>query len=251
MVHNGIEYAMMQSIAEVYDLLRNAGNTPEQIQSTFAQLNQGHLKSFLLEITEDIFSHKDPQNPDTYLIDAISDRAKSKGTGGWTVQSCIDLGVPVPSISAALMARQISARESRFPDVQTSTSSLSQKSSNIEELESMLYLSFLGSYLQGIDGIIAASDEYKWGVDISEVLRIWQGGCIIRSIMLEPISDVMSGTKDMSTFTIEKHLANIHQIIQNNASVPLPVGHSIFDYFSALTREYLSTNLIQAQRDYF
>lgn len=260
MVHNGIEYALMQAIAEIYDLLRYSSTSNEDIWDIFAKLNTGLLESFLLEITTDIFSHKDPRDTEKYLIDVIRDRAKSKGTGGWTVQSAIDLGVPVPTISEALMARQISAREWTFEiEGQQTDTHIQDIDISIDQLKETLTLAYLGSYLQGLDVIVHASEEYSWDIDIAEVIRIWQWGCIIRSRLLEILPcffDENYGDKALKEKYTQlqsnlKKMLDATSWVLDKPRIPTPVLGSIRDYFMTLYRQKLPTNLIQAQRDYF
>lgn len=257
MVHNGIEYAIMQAIAEVYDLYRYAGYDNNQIHEVFSVLNTWLLESFLLEITTEIFTHEDPKNPGSDLIDKIRDRAKSKGTWWWTVQSAIDLGVPVPSISEALMARQISAREWRFHiDWQQADEHEQKLEFDIDWMRDTLTLAYLWAYLQWLDCIKAADEEYEWWIDLGEVIRIWQWGCIIRSRMLEILPAFFDNS--ITRPTAYQELQDAIPRLLNNTSgildkprIPSPVLGSIRDYFMAIYRKKLPTNLIQAQRDYF
>lgn len=253
MVHNGIEYAIMQGIAEIYDILRY-GNTPQpEIQNIFKELNTGALKSFLMDITVDILGVKDVDGSD--LLAKISDRAGSKWTGGWTVEAALKLGVPVPTIAESLFARWVSGRNHRFsfPWMETQTETINNPIS-VKFLHDTLSLVYLGSYLQGLDLIIAAEKEFQWWIDLSEVLRIWQGGCIIRSRMLEilPAFYNLPTTADTSEFinSIKTKLDNTSSVL-DKLKIPTPVIWSIRDYFMTLFVEKLPTNLIQAMRDSF
>ena len=253
MVHNGIEYAIMQGIAEIYDILRY-GNTPQsEIQTIFKELNTGLLKSFLMDITVDILGVKDTDGAD--LLTKISDKAGSKGTGGWTVEAALKLGVPVPTIAESLFARWMSGRNTtfRFPGMGTQSDTISNTLST-QFLHDTLSLVYLGSYLQGLDLIIAAEKEFQWGINLSEVLRIWQGGCIIRSRMLEilPAFYNLPTTADGSDFinSLSAKLDNTSSVL-DKLKIPTPVIGSIRDYFMALFVEKLPTNLIQAMRDSF
>ncbi len=184
MVHNGIEYALMQGIAEIYDILRYSGLSQENIQSIFRDLNTGILKSFLLDITVDILGTKDTDGSD--LLTKISDIAGSKGTGSWTVEAALKIGVPVPTIAESLFARWMSARNHNFHFTGMGTrNEVTQLTVSQEFLRDTLELVYLGSYLQGLELIQAAEKEFSWGIDLPSILRIWQGGCIIRSRMLE------------------------------------------------------------------
>jgi 6-phosphogluconate dehydrogenase len=264
MVHNGIEYAIMQGIAEIYDILRY-GNTPQsEIQNIFKELNTGVLKSFLMDITVDILGVKDPILPpwemeaggiSEYLLEKISDKAGSKGTGGWTVEAALKLGVPVPSIAESLFARWMSGRSHTFsfPEMGTQNETINNPVST-QFLHDTLSLVYLGSYLQGLDLIVAAEKEFQWWIDLREVLRIWQGGCIIRSRMLEilPAFYSLPTTADASEFagSIKTKLDNTSSVL-NKLKIPTPVIGSIRDYFMTLFVEKLPTNLIQAMRDSF
>lgn len=253
MVHNGIEYAIMQWIAEIYDILRY-GNTPQsEIQTIFQGLNTGLLKSFLLDITVDILGVKDSDGTD--LLEKISDIAGSKGTGGWTVEAALKLGVPVPTIAESLFARWMSGRNQNFsfPGMRSQNETINNPLS-IQFLHDTLSLVYLGAYLQGLDLIIAAEKEFGWWINLSEVLRIWQGGCIIRSRMLEvlPAFYGLPTTADASEFMnhIKTKLDNTSSVL-DKIKIPTPVIGSIRDYFMTLFVEKLPTNLIQAMRDSF
>lgn len=253
MVHNGIEYAIMQGIAEIYDILRY-GNTPQsEIQNIFRELNTGLLKSFLLDITVDILGAKDTDGTD--LLTKISDRAGSKWTGGWTVEAALKLGIPVPTIAESLFARWMSGRNHTFtfPGMGTQNETINNPIST-QFLHDTLSLVYLGSYLQGLDLIVAAEKEFQWWINLSEVLRIWQGGCIIRSRMLEILPAFYN--MPMSAVAME-FMKQMKEKLDNTSSVldklkiPTPVIGSIRDYFMTLYVEKLPTNLIQAMRDSF
>lgn len=253
MVHNGIEYAIMQGIAEIYDILRYTGTLQSQMQTIFRELNTGLLKSFLLDITVDILGTKDTDGSD--LLPKISDRAGSKGTGGWTVEAALKLGVPVPTIAESLFARWMSGRNHRFtfPGIgtQSGTADIPLSTSFLHDTLSLV---FLGSYLQGLDLIIAAEKEFQWWIDLGEVLRIWQGGCIIRSRMLEilPTFYGLPATADGSEFigSVKPKLDHTSAVL-DKLQIPTPVIGSIRDYFMTLYVTQLPTNLIQAMRDSF
>lgn len=253
MVHNGIEYAIMQGIAEIYDILRYGNISQPEIQNIFRGLNTGLLKSFLLDITVDILGVKDIDGTD--LLTKISDRAGSKGTGGWTVEAALKFGVPVPAIAESLFARWMSGRNHRFsfPWIGTQSETINNPIST-QFLHDTLSLVYLGSYLQGLDLIVAAEKEFQWGINLSEVLRIWQGGCIIRSRMLEilPVFYGLPTTADASEFVgnIKVKLDNTSSVL-DKLKIPTPVIGSIRDYFMTLFVEKLPTNLIQAMRDSF
>jgi 6-phosphogluconate dehydrogenase len=245
MVHNGIEYSIMQGIAEIYDLLKGCGLSTEVIQKHFKDLNSGLLESFLLEITVDILGTKDG---DEYLVDKIKDQAKAKGTGGWTVEAGLEFGAYIPSIAESVFARTGSSRNQRFiinrDEIYTHISL--NKLTNFEELlHQTLDGVYLASYLQGLDLIALANQEKNWGIDLNEVIRIWQGGCIIRSRYLEKLPQIWNSTDQ--EFTQKAAM----KMLMNGTNTPTPVISSCYNYLQTIQAQYLPTNLTQAQRDYF
>lgn len=256
MVHNGIEYAIMQGISEVYDMLRAFGHSALEIQEVFRGLNYGNTQSFLLDITIDILGARDRKGTG-YLIDRIRDEAKAKGTGGWTVEASLKYGISVPNIAAAVLARSQSSRNMSFlrdVDIMEEQKPMKKPHENLKTpLYRTLELVFLTSYLQGLDLIYQADQEEKWGVDMQEVVRIWQGGCIIRSQMLGMLHLFWAGDKSWK----EKLFSEIHadmdnlRLIMYKGTVPKPVIHSTYNYLQSMFSQQLPTNLIQAQRDFF
>ena len=256
MVHNGIEYAMMQGIAEVYDILRSQGYSNLEMQEAFRGWNYGNLQSFLMDITVDILGTRDKLGQG-YLLDRVSDEAKAKGTGGWTVEAGMAFGVAVPSIAAAVIARAQSARNMSFlKGLQLGQENGATQKSK-EELKTPLYraleLVFLTSYLQGLDLIYQANREQKWNIDLSEVIRIWQGGCIIRSQMLSTLGLFWATDKSWKQKLFQEVRADMDnlRLVLYKAGTPKPVLHTTYDYLQGMFRAKLSSNLIQAQRDYF
>ncbi len=257
MVHNGIEYALMQGIAEIYDILRHSGYNNQDLVTVFDKLNHGEPKSFLLDITVDIFKTAD--NLDSgYLIDKISPVAGAKGTGKWTVEAAMDLGISIPNISGALFARILSAKTHNFKVSHAFESHTLSQKREVEHavLFDCLKAIFYTSYLQGIDLILAANKEFNWSINILEVLRIWQGGCIIRSNMLTEFStDFKTDSNDFSSkLKVQQQALEVMLGYLSTQSFSLPllsVFNSALDYCRALTTQNLPTNLIQAQRDYF
>jgi 6-phosphogluconate dehydrogenase len=249
MVHNGIEYAVMQGISEVYDALKKENLNNQQILSFFERANSGVLKSYLLDITVDIFRAKDG---DVDLIDLVSDVAKAKGTGGWTVQSAMELGVNTPTIAAAVFARIASAKNQFFSSHVNLKDSIENKGDYpdkeflLDQLIVVLEGVYMVSYLQGLDLIIHANNEFDWNVDTKEVIRIWQGGCIIRSQMLEQLHEEIQSSVDVG-----KYLWSLWFQTGANAKAIMPVITSCYVYLQTLQTSQLATNLIQAQRDYF
>ena len=259
MVHNGIEYSIMQGIAEVYDIVRKFGYSQDEILDIFQSINQGDNKSFLLDITEDILKANDNLGTG-FLLDKIDYRAGAKGTGKWTVEEAMNLGVAVPNIYAGLNARVMTEENHKIKEfVATKVLNvLNKEILDIENLKSILSQVvsgfYLTSYQQGIELIHAANEEYNWEIDLLEVLRIWQGGCIIRSRMLLTIAEHYKEGKypqelfDKSTNSIME-LNNI--LATNQILIPLPVINSTRDYILSIESKNLPQNMTQAQRDFF
>ena len=248
MVHNGIEYALMQGIAEIYDILKNLKLENAEITEVFRQLNTGANQSFLLDITVDIFGVKDNLGSG-YLVDKIIDKAGSKGTGRWTIENALELGVATPTIASAFFARNLSGRGQSFhveiPEKRTELSKIEINQDFVQNLYQSLNTTFLCSYFQGLDLIIAANKEKDWQIDLSEVIRIWQGGCIIRSQILKNLNEIYNSKIEL--YSKIKFLENTISM----GHTPKPVLNSVKDYILTLTAKKLPTNLIQAQRDFF
>lgn len=268
MVHNGIEYGDMQLIAEAYDLLKHVGGlTNAELAQVFDEWNQGALKSFLIEITAHIFRRQDSESKDKDLIDLIVDNAGSKGTGKMTVQEAAEQAVPAPTIVAALNARYISAvREERavasklYPEPLYQQNPLDKKLF-VKDVENALYCSKVCSYAQGMALLASASATHQWKLQLSEIARIWKGGCIIRAAFLDRIK---------KAYAADPHLRNmlasldfVHDIVPRldawrrvvalavQRGVPVPAFGDSLAYFDSYRRERLPANLIQAQRDFF
>ena len=248
MVHNGIEYALMQGIAEIYDILRSANMSQSDIQHVFRELNTGLTKSFLLDITVDILGTKDTDGAD--LLTKISDIAGSKGTGWWTVEAALKLGVSVPSIGESLFARWLSGRKEKA-NLPTKTP-IVWGPQNTTLLKQALKTTYLASYLQWIELILVAETEWNWEIDIQEVLRIWQWWCIIRSEMLRTLPAFYRAGKvsDTESTDIEAMLWETKETL-NNSHTPTPVLSSSYNYMITRMSDKLPTNLIQAMRDSF
>lgn len=266
MVHNGIEYAIMQMISEVYDVMhRGLGMNDEELHETFKKWDKGELQSFLVEITADIFRYKDHETGKT-LVDIVLDKAGSKGTGKWTSQNAMDLGVPAPTIDIAVSMREVSAyKEERVqaaalykPDVKKITGN---KETVIKSLHDALYFGMIISYAQGLSIIEHASDEFKMGVPLPDVVKIWRGGCIIRSSLLEVFYKAFKKNKQLSNILLDKNIARLLKRkekgmrntikLASQSRIPLSAIMSALGYFDAYCSETMPTNLIQAQRDYF
>ncbi len=278
MVHNGIEYALMQLLAEAYDLLKCVGHlSNKQLQQTFEQWNQGELQSFLVEITSEIFSQPD-ELAEGELIDRILDKAKQKGTGKWTSQHAMDLGIPTPTIDSAVTMRGISsfkqqrvATSELFTFATGSTAELSTKLSSklsadelqkfVDEVGRALLFGFVVSYGQGLTLLAAASEEKGYELNLETCARIWRGGCIIRAALLEDIRQAFATVPKPENLIMAPIFRE--RLIDGQTACRSVVGTAIryaiptlalssaLNYFDAMRAERLPLNLVQAQRDYF
>lgn len=265
MVHNGIEYGLMQLISEAYDVMKKGmGLNDEEIRTTFAAWDQGELKSFLLEITAEIFGFKDEITGDL-LVNLISDRARQKGTGKWTSQNAMDLQVPLPTVDMAVTLRDTSAyKELRqeisgvYPNL---TDSKSDHSITTEQLRKAFYTASLITYAQGMAMLAEADKEYTYDYQLSEIARIWRGGCIIRSACLEDIRNAFKTNQSLGNLLLDPQLSkklNEYQadlrktiIFAVNGGIPAAALMASLSYLDSFRSANLPTNLIQAQRDYF
>ena len=270
MVHNGIEYAMMQLISEVYDLMRRGlGLNNDELHEIFGRWNNGELQSYLIDITEDIFIQKDDQNDhsDARLVDLILDKAGSKGTGKWTSQDAMDLPVAIPTIDMAVSFRTISG----YKDERVQASKLYKndvkrvavdKDTFIKQLEDALYFGFIICYAQGLSMLFQASIALDMEIPLHDVVKIWRGGCIIRSKLLNDFYKAFkSSDNQLPNILLDKGIAeivrskedSIRSVIKEAIDTNIGIGGlmSALAYFDAYTTENMPTNLIQAQRDYF
>ena len=265
MVHNGIEYGLMQLTSEIYDLLKKGGDfTNEELHQTYAEWNAGRLQSFLVQITSEIFAQEDDLG-DGQLVDKILDKAKQKGTGKWTSQNAMDLGIPVPSIDIAVSMREISAlKEERVAADKIYNRPVVEHMDKVqfEKLaEQALYFSFIITYAQGLHQLADASKEYGYELEIAEIAKIWRAGCIIRAGLLADITeafhvDAALPNLLLSPYFIEKvqsTVAAARELVAYAAKngIPAPGLSNSLTYFDAYTSSRLPLNLIQAQRDYF
>jgi 6-phosphogluconate dehydrogenase len=267
MVHNGIEYGDMQLIAEAYALLKCAGGlTNRELADTFAEWNRGELESFLIEITAKIFEREDPETGRD-LIDLVLDAASMKGTGKWTVEDAAELGVPIPTIAAAVDARLLSAAKSERVQASKILAGPSvsgpapDKPMLIAQVRAALYAAKCMSYAQGLRLIRTASDERRWQVNLSELARIWKAGCIIRARFLGRIQQAYARTPDLTNLLIDASFAeelrarqaSLREVVALAAKsgIALPATSAALAYYDAYRSSWLPANLIQAQRDYF
>ncbi len=266
MVHNGIEYADMQLIAEAYDLIRRGtGKTPAEIADVFAEWNRGELESYLIEITAEVLRQVDAETGKP-LVDVILDQAGAKGTGAWTVQTALNLGVPVSGIAEAVFARSLSSHPEQREvsgDLPGPVEGLTVEDADafIEDVRLALYASKIVAYSQGFDEIRAGAAEYDWTIDLGAVSKIWRGGCIIRAQFLNRIADAHGQTPDLPVLLTAPYFVEAlgraqgawRRIVQTaaGAGIPAPAFSSSLSYYDGLRAERLPAALVQGQRDFF
>ncbi|MDR1798803.1 MAG: NADP-dependent phosphogluconate dehydrogenase [Bifidobacteriaceae bacterium] len=269
MVHNGIEYADMQLISEAYDLLRQGlGAGAAELAEVFADWNQGVLESYLIEITAEVLRHTDPATGQAF-VDIVLDQAGQKGTGRWTVQSALDLGVPVTGIAEATFARSLSGGVAQRQAGAALPGHTNQpplagehhRRDFIEQVRQALYASKIVAYSQGLEQVAAASAEYGWTVDRGALARIWRGGCIIRARFLNRITEAYERNPELPLLLADPYFfkevtgavpawrAVVSWAAQ--AGVPVPAFASSLAYYDAIRAPRLPAALIQAQRDFF
>ncbi len=266
MVHNGIEYADMQLIAEAYDLLKNAfGYSAEDLADIFEQWNEGDLDSYLIQITAEVLRKKDASTGKP-LVDVIQDQAEQKGTGRWTVQSALELGVPITAITEAVFARVLSSLKDQR---QTASHVLPGPKADprqrdqalVDAVRDALYASKIVAYAQGFEQLSAASAEYKWGLRPGELATIWRGGCIIRARFLSRIKDAYDAHPDLKNLLLAPYFTDAVTGSQDawrrvislavEQGVATPAFSSSLAYYDGYRRERGPANLIQGLRDYF
>jgi len=266
MVHNGIEYAIMQTISECYHLMKvYAQMSNAEIQQTFDAWNKGRLQSFLVEITAAIFKQPDDLG-DGELVDRILDTAAQKGTGAWTSQDAANVASPIPVIDSAVSQRIISAMRAqrqiaakRFPSEASEV--VVNKEALLKQLEAALYSTFIVCYAQGLQMLANASEEYKYNTDIASVASIWRGGCIIRAAMLVKIKEAYVKDAGLKNIMLDDFFAAELNVAKASfksvvslafaAGIPVPALSSALNYYLSYHSGWLPANLIQAQRDFF
>ncbi len=266
MVHNGIEYAIMQLISEVYDLLHNGlGLNNDELYKVFKSWNDGDQQSYLIEITRDIFLQKDDKT-ENRLVDMILDKAGAKGTGKWTSQDAMDIGIPITVIDTAVALRSLSA----YKDERTQASLLYKTSTQsieaprevfIQQVSDALFFATIICYAQGLSMLHKASTELQMEIPMPEVVRIWRGGCIIRSSLLETFFKAYTANPELPNLLLNEEIAQLIQnkkqhtraVVMHATQTGYPIAGlmSALSYFEAYRTERMPTNLIQAQRDYF
>ncbi len=267
MVHNGIEYADMQLIAEAYHLLRAAlGMQPAQIAEVFRGWNEGRLSSYLIDITAEVLGHVDAVTGLPF-VDVVTDQAEQKGTGRWTVQIALDLGIPVTGIAEAVFARSLSGdadlREAAqgLPGPASARLTGSAAESFAADIEQALYASKVVAYAQGFNQIQAGAAEYDWPIDLGAVARIWRGGCIIRAAFLNDITAAYAAEPQLPTLLTDRGFADAVRDAQDSwrsvvataarLGIPVPGFASALSYYDALRARRLPAALVQGQRDFF
>ncbi|HEM8496129.1 TPA: NADP-dependent phosphogluconate dehydrogenase [Burkholderia multivorans] len=267
MVHNGIEYGDMQLIAESYAVLKHvAGLTNEELGAVYTEWNQGELDSYLIEITSKIFGKKDDETG-KHLVDVILDRAAQKGTGKWTSQNALDLGVPLPLITESVFARVLSSLKtervaaSKILSGPAAAPFDGNRAAFIEAVRRALYLSKVISYAQGFAQLRTASEEYGWNLDLGTIAKIFRAGCIIRARFLQKITDAYAKDPALANLLLDPYFRGIAEQYQASlrdvvvaavkAGVPVPAFASAVAYFDSYRSERLPANLVQAQRDFF
>jgi 6-phosphogluconate dehydrogenase len=266
MVHNGIEYGLMQLIAESYDLMkRGLGLNDDELHDTYDSWDQANLNSYLMEITAKIFAHVD-ETTGKRLIDLILDEAKQKGTGMWASQDAMELQVPVPTIDIAVAMRDLSAFEDERRAASLALDGPEpgfelEREAFIERLQNALYAAVIITYAQGMALLRNASDAYDYNLNLEGVARIWRGGCIIRSALLEDIRTAYRTNPNLRNLLVDPHLAeqimrrqeDLRAVVRTAAEMGVPVPGLMVSlaYYDGYRSTWLPANLIQAQRDYF
>lgn len=267
MIHNGIEYAIIQTIAEAYDLLTRANRlSTSQVRKVFKEWNEGDLNSFLMEIATQVLKKTDPETKRP-LVSLILDRAQQKGTGKWTSQNALDLGIPTPTIDAAVTSRNLSAlKDERVTAAQMLKTRRKAPANALpgnfpERLEGAVRASIIVSYAQGFHLMRAASQTYEYGIPFEEVARIWKGGCIIRSKLLDQIRSAFQVNPNLQNLILNPGFAEtLHKLdkkwrdaikVAKVSGIPTPAIDASLDYYDGYRSERLPANLIQALRDLF
>jgi 6-phosphogluconate dehydrogenase len=266
MVHNGIEYAIMQLISECYDLMHNGIQlSNNEIHDVFKSWDTGELKSFLLEISSAIFEKKDEKSPGNYLVDMILDKAGAKGTGKWTSQEGLDLPMPIPTIDSAVVMRNLSSLIDERKEADSVYKTALQKIDMAKEeflqlLHDAFYFATVISYAQGLAMLTTASKELEMDIPLQRVINVWRGGCIIRSALLDHFRHAYENA-GLKNLLLDKNIAGLLKGKQQSAqrivsiaalfNYPAAGFMSSLNYYNAYRRKLLPTNLIQAQRDFF
>jgi 6-phosphogluconate dehydrogenase len=265
MVHNGIEYGIMQLIAEVYQLMKTGlGMSNDEMHGVFAKWSEGRLKSFLIDITKDIFAYKEP-GANHLLLDDIKDEARAKGTGKWTSQVAMDLQAPIPTIDTAVSMRDLSKYKETRVEAQAvygkSEALNVNKDEFLKALEEAMYFAMIVTYAQGMFMLSNASEEYQYDLHLDEIAKIWRGGCIIRSEFLNDIYNAYKNNSGLKHLLLDKTvegivsdtLAGTRKVVSSaiTAGIAVPALAACISYFDNFRTGRMPSNLTQAQRDYF
>ncbi|MFM9878304.1 MAG: NADP-dependent phosphogluconate dehydrogenase, partial [Rhodoglobus sp.] len=267
MIHNGIEYADMQLIAEAYDLIRRGtGKTPAEISDIFTEWNKSELESYLIEITAEVLKQVDAKTGKP-LVDVILDQAGSKGTGIWTVQTALDLGTPVSGIAEAVFARSLSSKPAQrsaaasLPGPDETSWKAADPDAFIEAVRLALYASKVIAYSQGFDMIVAGAERYDWDIKKGDIAKIWRGGCIIRAKFLNRIAEAYAENRGLVALVTAPFFVDVMAKSQTawravvadaaRAGIPTPAFSSSLAYYDGLRADRLPAALVQAQRDFF
>jgi 6-phosphogluconate dehydrogenase len=266
MIHNGIEYADMQLIAEAYDLIRRGtGKSPAEIADIFAEWNTGELESYLIEITAEVLRQVDASTGEP-LVDVILDQAGSKGTGVWTVQNALDLGIPVSGIAEAVFARSLSSKPAQRAAASglpgpAAMPEVDDTAAFIEDVRQALYASKIIAYSQGFDAIVAGAEQYGWDVRKGEIAKIWRGGCIIRARFLNRITEAYAADPGLVALVTAPFFVDVvtrtqeawRRVVAHAAAagIPSPAFSSSLAYYDGLRADRLPAALVQGQRDFF
>lgn len=267
MVHNGIEYGDMELISESFNLLKHLYNNDlNKVADVFKDWNKGELSSYLIEITAEILTRKDDEGSDDFIVNKIMDKAGNKGTGKWSSQSALELGVPQSLITEAVYSRYISAyKDERVKASKVLAGPTSKPDVNVDELvekiRKALYFSKIMSYAQGFAQMKAASDHYDWDLQYGEIAQIWRAGCIIRAQFLQKITDAYDKDAKLDNLLlndyfkdiVDKYQAAVRDVVSYAVQAGIPVSGfmSAVTYYDQYRSEVLPANLVQAQRDYF
>jgi 6-phosphogluconate dehydrogenase len=269
MVHNGIEYGDMQLICEAYAMMKNLlGMTPPEMSDVLERWNKGPLDSYLIEITRDILRKKDPETG-KWMVDVILDKAGQKGTGKWTSQNALDLGIPIPVMMEAVVARSLSAlKDERVAASQLLPAPAVRTPANKEAREELLqaihdalYVSKIMSYAQGFQLLRAAAKEYKWDLNYGSIAMLWRGGCIIRARFLEEIKKAFDQEPGLMNLILAPYFRDVIKNSETHwrqavseavlSGIAVPGFTSALAYYDGYRSAQLPANLLQAQRDYF
>ena len=264
MVHNGIEYADIQLIAETYDLLRHAlGLSPDELASTFRTWNEGRLQSYLIEITSHVLAKHD-DGASASLVDAIEDEAEQKGTGRWTSQSALELGVPLTGITEAVFARMLSSQKAqrvKAAAILAGPAAAKAHEGLVDDIQEALYASKIVAYAQGFEHLSAGSKEHRWDLDLGALATIWRGGCIIRAKFLDRIKEAYEEAPDLPSLMLAPFFQDALAAAQPawrrvvkaavDQGIPIPAFASSLAYYDGYRRARGPANLIQGLRDYF